>query len=197
MKRLTFKLSPILLVGDDVDPIDLGSRLTGAFLDLNATFDIGTIEAIGIGRTETEPARPGTCRIDGHTFYAPHYFPAGREVPDICPDHARSEEDAEVQELHRPLFEEVARLTGLHPLIWHSGGGCMTIVIPLATPEPGAGWSAPCYMGLEEGQDDEGRWYGSVSFYATEEQAGGGDGVGVVEAWGNAQYPHQWAGPDR
>jgi hypothetical protein len=193
MKRITFTLSPSLLVADDVDPIDLEFRLTAAIL--NATLEAAIIETVAhSGRTQTEPSRPGLCRVDGHTFYAPHYFRADRDVPDICPQHAQDEEDAEVAELHRPLFEEITRLTGLTPQIWHSGGGCMTIVVPLSTPEPGTGWSAPCYMGLQEGEEDDGRWHGSVSFYETDEQAEDGGGVDVLEAWGNnPSHPHQWA----
>jgi hypothetical protein len=195
MKRITFTLSPSLLVADDVDPLDLEFRLGRAILGLDATFESATIETVAhLGGTHTETARPGVCRVGDHAFYAPRYFRANREVPDICPDHARAEEDAEMAELHRPLFEEVTRLTGLIPLIWHSGGGCMTIIIPLRTPEPGTGWSAPCYMGLQEGQEDDGRWHGSVGFYETDEQTEDGDGVDVVEAWGdNISHPHQWA----
>jgi len=193
MKHITYTLAPTLLVGDDVNPLDLEFLLIKALT--GATFEAATIETIAhIGRTQTEAARPGTCYVGAHPFYAPQSFPADRPVPDICPDHARTEEDAQVQDLHRPLFTEVTRLTGLTPLIWHSGGGCMTIVIPLSTPEPGQDWAAPCYMGLQEGDTDDGRWYGSVSFYATEEQTGNGDGVDIVTAGSdNPQHPHQWA----
>jgi hypothetical protein len=195
MKRITFTLSPSLLAADDVDPLDLEFRLTSAILGLDASLESATIETVAhTGRTQTEPARPGLCRVGAHTFYAPRYFRADRDVPDICPDHSRAEEDAGVAELHRPLFEDITARTGLIPQIWHSGGGCMTIVIPLRTPEPGTSWAAPCYMGLQEGQDDDGRWHGSVSFYETDEQAEDGDGVDIVEAWGNnPSHPHEWA----
>jgi hypothetical protein len=193
MKRITLTLSPKLLAADDVDPLELEFQLTSAILGL--TLESATLESVAhVGRTETETARPGVCRVGRHPFYAPHHFRADRAVPDICPEHARAEKDAEVAELHRPLFEDITRRTGLTPQIWHSGGGCMTIVIPLTTLEPGQDWSAPCYLGLQEGQDDDGRWYGSVSFYETDEQAGDGDGVDVVQAWdNNPLHPHEWA----
>ena len=195
MQRITCTISPILLAPDDVDPADLEYRLSSAILNLDPALGLGTIEAIAHrAPARTEPARAGTCRIGGHTFYAPHYFPLGRELPDICPTHARAEADDQVAELHRPLFEEITRLTGLTPQLWHSGGGVMTFVVPLTAAKPGEDWSPPCYMGLEEGQDGEGRWFGSVSFYATHDQADTGDGISVVSAPpASPQRPHQWA----
>lgn len=196
MQRHTIPLILTVLAEDDVDHLDLRYRIESSILQadtLKNVHGIHHVESIGSGQAKpgTETARPGTCKVGPHPFYAPLYFPGHRPVPDICPSHAASEHHAQVVKEHSILFTEVTRLTGLTPMIWHSGGGTMTIVIPLTDPAPGEDWSFPCYMGLEEGRTDENLWYGSFSFYSSDEhhEAGGLDIVHEDEP----QHPHEWA----
>ena len=186
MKRVTLTLRPSLIVPDDAEPILLADTIAKAILTIT------DVERVEIGRPETGPAQESICQVGHHHFYVPQHFTGRRPVPDICPAHAHAEHQATVLAFHQPLFTEITRLTGLNPLIWHSGGGTMTIVVPLNNPAPDADWSTPCYMGLVEDTDDDGRWYGSVGYYATEEQRENGDETTIV-AWGNAQHPQEWA----
>jgi hypothetical protein len=192
VKRVMMPLTPMFLVPDDTsttDIITLTDKLTRALLDLGA-------EVVSVSRSSEAPVAEGTCRVDGHTFYAPHTWPAERTLPDICPDHARQAGyDADMAE-HAPLFDAISELSGgkLKAYLWHSGGGVMTIVVPWNEPAPGTDWQYPLYMGLKEGEDEEtGDWYGSVGFYATEEddQNGGEDIVTDLNL--DSHGPRAWA----
>lgn len=196
MQRITLALSPVLLVPDGTDPHRLQQEITGALLDLEA---VETVVIHG-GATSTEPAREGTCRVGGHDFYAPYFFPTDRPVPDICPRHDQEEEDARVAAQHRPLFAEITRLSGLTPQIQDTGGGTMTIVIPVTPPapsqpgQPEPDWPVPCYLGLVEDVTAQGHLSGTVDFYATREAIDSGEGDPVAEApFGDPQHPHTWA----
>lgn len=99
---------------------------------------------------------------------------------------------AHLRELHRPLMDEVARLTGLTPMMETAGSGITTVVIPLSAPAPGEQWTAPFYVAGEDGRTDDGRWHGGASFYLTDADYEDGKGVDVVS--GPApRHPHEWA----
>jgi hypothetical protein len=188
MQRITLTLTPMAITGDDTSVLDFEQAVTAALLTVPG------METILVSGMNAEPTREGTCRTGGHVFHAPFFFPSDQPLPDICPDHARAQEDDEIAQLHQPLFTEITRLTGLHPRIWHSGGGNMTIVVPLTDPEPGQDWQAPCYMGLNEGVTDDGRWLGTVSFYATEKAVEWGPDADIVDAdTDNPLHPNEWA----
>ena len=185
MKRVIRNLHPSLIVPDD-EPILLARRIAEAI----DTMD--DVELVAIARTAVEPAHESFCHVGNHHFSVPRHFSTHRPVPDICPEHARTEHEAAVLAFHQSLFDEVTKLTGLTPRIWHSGGGTMTIIIPLHEPAPGTDWSTPCYMGLAEDHDDTG-WYGSVDYYATEEHHDAGDETTVVYTGDDPQHPQEWA----
>ncbi|MCE0540417.1 hypothetical protein LWF15_33480 [Kineosporia rhizophila] len=194
MKRVILPYSFSVLVPDETETFELGMRIGDVIHEALRQANlpgIDTIEHLSHSASQASPARPGTCRVGDHIFYAPKYLHTDQAVPDICPSHAVSEHHQQVLAEHHPLFEEVIRLTGLIPVIWHSGGGTMTIVIPLTSTESDDDWSYPCYMGLEEGRTDEGLWYGTVSFYESEDDYEDG-GLGVVRG-SEPRHPHDWA----
>lgn len=181
MKRVTLNLTPSLIVEDDTDVVELQYRVTKEVMRLDG------IESVGIGRADTSPVRSGTCRVGPHEFHVDKFFPVDKAVPDICRGHWMEEKETEAAEEHAPLFEEVERLTGLVGHIWQSGGMTMTVVIPL--PEADDGY--PCYMALQEGVEDDGRWSGSIGFYSTPEDDEGDQlWHGYDE---DALTPQQWA----
>ena len=98
-------------------------------------------------------------------------------------------EDAEIE--HAPFFDALRKITGLQGHIWQSGGMTMTIQVPLpgaATHGDDAGY--PAYEGLKEGEDEDGRWYGSVALYTTYDDE---SPVVVVEAYTEPLHPSKWA----
>jgi hypothetical protein len=194
VKRLTFDLKPMFDVPDDFEgDIALSGEMTEA---LFAMFRERGLDTISVGRTQSKTLRESVCRVGSHTFVEPTHFPEDRQLPDICPDHARSQEWDEVMAEHKPLFDAIEEFSGgrLKGYIEHTGGGTMTIYVPFTMPEPGHEAHAPLYMGLQEGIEEEtGDWYGGVGFYATDENAEDGFQEDVVTDIDGKTGPREWA----
>jgi hypothetical protein len=188
MKRVILSLYPSLLVDDDVDPATLANTIVGALTGIEG------LESVVAAAGREQVAREGTCRVGPHQFWVDQFFPDDREVPDICRPHAYVAAVQDACDLHKPLFEEVERLTGLKGRTWQSGGMTMTMVFPVNEPGEGQDWSAPLYMGLVEDRTDDGEWYGSVQFFVTDADAEAGEGTDIVDSRGGALLtPAQWA----
>ncbi len=189
MKRLTVPITVKLIVEDDVDATKAADLLSQAMLRTN----IAPVEAVSIGRHQLEDVRTGFCKPGDHTFVVDHLFSPDKEVPPVCRDHWYSGAIESAHEEHKPLFDEVERLTGLKGEIWQSGGMTMTMVFELPGAQGDYSPKLPCYLGLKEGEDGFGDWIGSVSYYRNEEAMENGDGVDVVMAYDGALNLHQWA----
>jgi hypothetical protein len=171
VQRITLNLSATFIVPDHEEVLSERflefDRLVGDFM-----FGHGA-ETVIHHPSQSEPVSEGVCRHGGHPFVSPPRWRLERPLPDICPDHARQEEDAAAEAEHATLFAEIRRLTGLEPIIWPSGGSTKSILIPLHAPSDGR-WSPPLYLGLKDGDDSDtdnpqGHWYGSVSYYSTDQ----------------------------
>jgi hypothetical protein len=132
MRRITLNLSPTFIVPDDFtldQRMDLDERIGRALQDLDG------VETVIHRRQADDPVQSGTCRVDGHTFVSPLYWPADRALPDICPEHARQAEQASWEDTFAGPLQALAE-AGWEAGIWHTGGGCHSIGVP--TPDRGS-----------------------------------------------------------
>lgn len=187
MKRVTLNLGPSFLVDDDVDVIDLQTKV-GNHLE-----QFPGLESISFRRADVEEVRNGTCKVGPHPFTVDKMFPADKPVPDICRQHWYQGAMDDAHSEHQALFDEVRRLTGLVGHIEQTGGMTMTITIPLpeaATEGDQQGY--PAFLGLKEGGDDEIGWYGSLRLYKHYEDFEGNE-QDVVMAYDEPLPVAQWA----
>ncbi|MCD5316155.1 hypothetical protein [Kineosporia babensis] len=185
MQYIKFDTSVIMLVPDETAVPEMETRLAHDLLDIN---DVHRI--LVSARPKAIPARPGVCRIGGHDFLSDWNLPPDRDVPDVCREHVITA----IERDHAEMFDYIREATNgeLQPRIEHTGGGTMTIIIPL----PGAtgeDWPVPLYMGLQEDTNDLGRWAGGVGFYLTEDDAMSGTETTVVRSYKYEYTGREWA----
>lgn len=185
MKRITLNLSPVLLVEDEADVLDLQQSIVKHLMGLD------TVETVICRRADVDVARSSFCVPGDHEFVVESQHTHAETLPTVCRSHWYEGQIKAATDEHQALWDALAE-HDMGGYIWQSGGMTMTIQIPLHA-EDGEqdDRDYPAYLGLKEGETEDGRWFGSVGFYKTWDEQD--DCPQIVTAYDEPLAPAEWA----